>query len=91
VSPVGNYLFLLLIVACPLMMIVMMRGMNSGHNKGGEDMGSHDMGGHDQDLHPDAHAPRDDQPADQRIGDLERQIAELRAERDHTINITKRP
>jgi Protein of unknown function (DUF2933) len=27
----GNYLFLLLILACPLMMIWMMRGMHGGH------------------------------------------------------------
>jgi Protein of unknown function (DUF2933) len=35
----GNYLFLLLIVACPLMMIFMMRGMHGG--QGGNADGGH--------------------------------------------------
>ena len=31
----GNYLFLLLLLACPLMMIWMMRGGHGGHGAGG--------------------------------------------------------
>jgi hypothetical protein len=58
----SHYLFLFFLLACPLMMVVMMRGMHSGH----------DMGAKDKDA---------DLPADQRIIDLERQVAELRAER----------
>ena len=68
----GNYLPLLIILVCPLMMIFMMRGMHSGHDAGSEDL-SHD-----------AHARAVDPQADQRILDLERQVAELRTERNRT-------
>ena len=68
----GNYLPLLLILACPLMMVFMMRGMHGGH----------DMGVEDKDPRHDGHAPLIDLPDDQRIIDLQRQVAELRAERD---------
>jgi hypothetical protein len=33
----GNYLFLLLILACPLMMILMMRGMHGSRGHSGTD------------------------------------------------------
>lgn len=69
-----GYLLFLLLLACPLVMFFMMRGMHGGH----------DMGADDQ-------APRQDkQPfqakisPEQRIIDLERQFAELRAERNRT-------
>ncbi len=70
----GNYLPLLIILACPLMMIFMMRGMHGGR----------DMGAQDRNPRHDGQAPRVDPPDDQRILDLERQVAELRAERDRT-------
>ena len=70
----GNYLLLLLILACPLMMIFMMRGMHGGRDTGAED----------KDPRHDAQAPPVDQRADQRILDLERQVAELRTERNRT-------
>ena len=38
----GSYLFLLLILACPLMMFFMMRGMHGGH--GGNADGGHTQG-----------------------------------------------
>jgi hypothetical protein len=70
----GNYLPLLFILACPLMMVFMMRGMHGGH----------DMGAEFKDPRSDGQAPVVDPRADQRILDLERQVAELRAERDRT-------
>ena len=76
----GNYLPLLIILACPLMMIFMMRGMHGGH----------DMGAQDKDPGHDGQAPRVDLHADQRIIDLERQVAELRAERDRTEGAASR-
>ena len=76
----GNYLPLLIILACPLMMIFMMRGMHGGH----------DMGAQDKDPRHDGQAPRVDLRADQRIIDLERQVAELRAERDRTERAASR-
>lgn len=68
----GKYLPLLILLACPLMMIFMMRGMHGGHDKAAED----------PDPRHEAPAPGADLPAEQRILVLERQIAELRAARD---------
>ncbi len=75
-----GYLLFLLLLACPLVMFFMMRGMHGGH-----DMGA------------DGQAPRQDrQPfhaeisPEQRIIDLERQFAELRAERDRTEGDARR-
>ena len=76
----GNYLPLLLILACPLMMIFMMRGMHGGH----------DMSAQDKDPRHDGQAPGVDLPADQRIIDLESQVDELRAERDRTESAARR-
>ncbi len=73
----GNYLPLLFILACPLMMIFMMRGMHGGH----------DMGASDQEPSHDEESNRNHRDAvraDQRIVDLERQVAQLRAQRDNT-------
>jgi hypothetical protein len=72
----GNYLPLLFILACPLMMIFMMRGMHGGHDMGAENM--------------DQHAPELEDGADQRIRDLERQVSELRAERDRAESAPRR-
>ncbi len=76
----GNYLPLLIILACPLMMIFMMRGMHGGH----------DMGAHDKDPRHDGQTPRVDLRDDQRIIDLEGQVAELRAERDRAEDAASR-
>ena len=58
--------FLILILACPLMMMWMMRG---GHGHGMSDQ-SHDMG--------------DSAATDDRIAELEREVARLRAKSDAT-------
>ena len=79
-TTMGNYLPLLLILACPLMMVFMMRGMHGGH----------DMGAEDKDPRHEGHAPRVDPPVDQRIIELERQVAELRAERDGAESAARR-
>ena len=43
----GNYLFFLLILACPLMMIFMMRGMHGRHGGDASDGRAHEhTGGH---------------------------------------------
>jgi len=49
----GNYLPLLFILACPLMMIFMMRGMHGGH----------DMGARDQEPRHDEESNRDHRDA----------------------------
>jgi len=41
----GNYLFLLLLLACPLMMVFMMRGMHGGHGGNAKDDHAHGAGG----------------------------------------------
>ena len=79
-STLGNYLPLLIILACPLMMIFMMRGMHGGH----------DMGALDKDPRHDGQAPRVALHGDQHIIDLERQVAELRAERDRIESAARR-
>lgn len=76
-----NFLFLLLVLACPLMMIFMMRGMSGGRDTGA---------GHGAASQGDQ-PPVADVDADQRIADLERQVAELRAERDRTGGPASRP
>ena len=77
----GNYLpLLLLFLACPLMMVFMMRGMHGGH----------DMGAEDKDPRHEKNVGAFDLPADQRIIDMERQVAELRAERGVTDSAARR-
>lgn len=80
----SNYLLLLLILACPLMMIFMMRGM--GGMRGG-----HDMGAEHREPSQDEQPSQSDADASQRIVDLERQVAELRAERDPSGGPARRP
>ena len=68
---------LLIILACPLMMIFMMRGMHGG--RGGDENAptqKHDAG---------KRSPFD-QSADQRIAELEREVAALR-EQEHDRNV----
>ena len=61
----GNLFFLLLILACPLMMIWMMRGHgHGGHGAGGQQGGGCGHGGHS----------KSDEPS---VGELRRQRAEL--------------
>ncbi len=69
----SNYLFLLLIfLACPLMMVFMMRGMHGGRD---------DHAGHGAEPQPDDTSDRWD-ARDDRLAELEGEVTELRAERD---------
>ncbi|MEO5609271.1 MAG: DUF2933 domain-containing protein [Ornithinibacter sp.] len=79
-----NYALLLLIVVCPLMMIFMMGGM--GGMRGGHDTRA--VHGQSPQNRPPS---RSDAEASQRIGNLERQVAELRAERDPSDGPARRP
>ncbi len=68
----ANYLFLLLILACPLMMIWMMRSMHGGH--GGKAAGGHD--------HTDAGSRMAIEDLRRRRGELDREIEEREAEEE---------
>ena len=67
----SNLLLLLLLLACPLMMIFMMRGMHGGRDRS-------DTGHDAQADHHEVHSP-DGQPPDARVAQLEREVASLRA------------
>ncbi|MEO7980627.1 MAG: DUF2933 domain-containing protein [Sporichthyaceae bacterium] len=71
----SNLLFFLFLLACPVMMIFMMRGMHGG---GGTKKMSHDAHEGAQMDQRDA-AARDLQPPDERIAQLEHEVAQLRA------------
>lgn len=60
-----NWLPLLILLACPLMMVFMMRGMSHGHG-----------GGHSPDHQKN---PAEDDERDVRLAELEREVATLRA------------
>lgn len=79
----SNYLLVLLIVACPLMMILMMRGMGG--------MGGHDVGAGHREPSQDKQPSPNDAEVSQRIVDLKRQVVELRAERDRFGGWARRP
>ena len=79
-----SYLPWLLLLACPLMMVFMMRGM------GGTRRGN-DMGAEHREPSQDQQRPGDDADASQRILDLERQVAQLRAERDPSAGPARQP
>ena len=66
----SQYLFFLLILACPLMMVFMMRG---GHGHGGHGHGAHGHGG--QGGH--AHMGADDDGDPASVDDLKRRREEL--------------
>ena len=66
----STYLPLLFLLACPVMMIFMMRGMNGGHDE---------SSGAKRNT-----TATDPDPRDKRLADLEREVAGLRATRDHT-------
>ena len=70
----GNWLPLLILLACPLMMFFMMKGMNGGHSDGS---------GTGTQRESSAPATEPD-PRDKRLAALEREVAGLRASRDHT-------
>ena len=64
----NQLLYLLVVLACPLMMIFMMRGMHGGHGRSEHEQRS-------------ASTVVDTTARDARIGELEREVARLRDER----------
>lgn len=66
-----DLLLLLVILACPIMMIFIMRGMHGGH-------GSSEAGGDRQAGNHESHSP-DAQASDARIAQLEHEVASLRS------------
>ncbi len=79
----GNYLFFLLILACPLAMFFMMRGMGGmGRSHGGSADGSHATSGHNSGLGygPDDSGDSLDELRRQREA-LDRQIEEHKTEK----------
>jgi hypothetical protein len=73
-------LYLLLLLICPLVMFFMMRGMGGmGGRRGAND----DMAAHHGPTYPDRFDAQAD-PRDARLAELEREVAALRASRDHT-------
>lgn len=68
-----QYLPVLFLLACPLMMIFMMRGMGGGMNHGSMNYGS--------DSQPNADRTSD---AHERIAALEAEVAALRSQRSRT-------
>jgi hypothetical protein len=75
----SNYLFLLLVLACPVMMIFMMRGMHGGQSKSENGEHMHGVGGGDGgDQNSGAEASLDD--LRRRRDELDREIEEREAE-----------
>ena len=80
----SNYLFLLLILACPLMMVFMMRGMHSGRGEGERaGRGQQD----DRAMSLDPHRAPDASLAElqRRRDQLDREIAERTAEEETPV------
>jgi hypothetical protein len=69
-----NFLFPLIALACPLMMIFMMRGMGGMH-------GGHGAGARDEHQPEIITPPTDRDARDNRLDELEREVAQLRAAR----------
>ena len=68
----GYSFFFLFLLACPLLMFFMMRSMHAGHG----------MGADDEAPHRDKQPFRAEVSPDERINDLERKFAEMRAGAD---------
>ncbi len=71
-SGLGGFVWLLFVLACPLMMIFMMRGMHGGH---GHAHGGHDHAGHHADESAETTPPRETMSLDE----LKRERDELNA------------
>ena len=69
-SGLGGFVWLLFVLACPLMMIFMMRGMHGGHGHGG-----HGHAGHHADEPAETTPPRETMSLDE----LKRERDELNA------------
>ena len=77
----SQYLFLLLILACPLMMIFMMRGMHGGHGGNAEGGHTHGMaGGCHGNMHGQGDSASSLDDLRRQREDLDRQIEEREAE-----------
>ena len=70
-----NFLFPLIALACPLMMILMMKGMSGMH-------GGHGSGAHNEHQPELVTSPADRDARDNRLDELEREVAQLRASRE---------
>ena len=87
----SQYLFFLLILACPLMMIFMMRG-GHGHGAQGGHMGSTSGGGATGSQHDDCeHDDRSIDELKRQRADIDRAIAEREASEygDRTLEPTR--
>lgn len=73
---------LFLLLACPLMMIFMMRGAHGGH----DDATAHTSGHPHEEAVSGSESPN---ARDERLAELEREVAELRAARSNT-DVSKR-
>ena len=70
------WLPLLILLACPLMMLFMMRGMSHGHG-----------GGHSPDHQT---TPAEDHERDARLAELEREVTVLRNRRERRLDAPDR-
>jgi hypothetical protein len=74
----SNYLFVLFLLACPLMMIFMMRGMHGGHGDTADRDHEQRAGDPYDKTYPDSSSPLDD--LRRRRDELDRQIEEREGE-----------
>ena len=74
----GNYLFLLILLACPLMMVFMMRGMHGGHGGNADSGHAHGADGHHGNGSADTSGSIDD--LRRQRADLDRQIEQRETE-----------
>jgi hypothetical protein len=72
-----NFLLPLILLACPLMMIFMMKGMGGMHG------GGHSHSGDDDHQPQRLTAPGKRDPRDERLDELEREVAQLRDSRQN--------
>jgi hypothetical protein len=74
----SNYFFVLFLLACPLMMIFMMRGMHGGHGDTADRDHEQSAGHSNGQMHPESSSPLDD--LRRQRDELERQIEEREGE-----------
>ena len=79
-SGLGGFVWLLFVLACPLMMIFMMRGMHGGHGHGGQGHAGHGgaAGGHS--CH--GGGGDEEEPSEQTRSRAMMSLDELKRERD---------
>ena len=79
----SSYLFLLLVLACPLMMVFMMRGMHGGHGGNADSGHAHGGGGCHSNGSADTSGSLDD--LRRQRDDLDRQIEQREAEEQSPV------